>query len=398
MEPEQDWFARATLLLQLRRPAEVVGLALQRLRLEPHDVQAHLTLTQALLRQKHLAEALEMSQATIRLAPEEPEAFSLLAQIEQQQGNYLAADTAVGQALRLQPARASYYAQRSCILWFAGQYEAAEDVARSGLHLNPQHPDCLMWLGMALNKRQQYPAADAAFARLLALAPNSAVVRANVGACLSERRQPTALSHLREALRLDPTLHNVQLTLQHATLQAQWWHRPLRWAAHQKASLRRRFRSPHKAQKLAALGQALALGLPLLLLLVYRACTLPLDWRYNQQQRDPTPSDGWFFAGMGWAVVVVLGAWLLPTRPPVVWTLVGLGLLFPARIAWLRYRQEKGRFPLGFLLLLSPGGNALLKVYGQLGATNSLSDCRGFLTIFGTLLLLYLLFRPSQRQ
>jgi tetratricopeptide (TPR) repeat protein len=392
-----EWHDRAALLFELRRPAEAGKLALQRLVEEPRDVQAHLTLTEALLRQKRLLEALEAGQATISLEPEEPNGFFLMAQVQFQRGRYQEADELIGHALRLRPGQTQFHAMRSRILWFADEYTAAAEVARTGLAYNPRHPDSLMWLGLALHKLRQYPEADVVFRQLLHVAPNSAVARANIGSALHERHHAAASLHLREALRLDPTLTTAQNLLEKATLQAQWWNRPLLWAARWRDTIRHNAQSSSLKLKLAAVARLLMV-LPLLLPLggMYILGKL-LDWRYQFREQFTPLSNKWVLAGIGWSVTVLISAWLLPPWPPLIWLLVVAGLGFPLRNAWLRYQQGQKRFPLGFVLLLSPGGNALLKAYGQLGATNADMECRRFLATFGVFLLLYQLFRPTQR-
>lgn len=392
-----EWYDRATLLFELRRPAEAGKLALQRLVQEPRDLQAHLTLTEALLRQKRLSEALDMGQATIALEPEEPNGFFLLAQIQFQRSRYMEADEMIGHALRLRPGQTQFHAMRSRILWFADQYTAAAEVARTGLANNPRHPDSLMWLGLALHKLRQYHEADVVFRQLLQVAPNSAVVRANIGSALHERHHAAAGLHLREALRLDPTLTTAQNLLDKATLQAQWWNRPLLWAARWRDTIRHNAQSSSLKLKLAAVGRMLLI-LPFLptWCVLYVLGKL-LDWRYQFRNNFTPLLDSWVLAGLTWSLIVLASAWLLPPWPPLIWLLVGVGLGFPLRNAWRRYRQGQKRFPLGFAMLLSPGGNALLKAYGQLGATNADIECRRFLATFGVFLLLYQLLRPNQR-
>jgi tetratricopeptide (TPR) repeat protein len=392
-----EWHDRAALLFELHRPAEAGKLALQRLMQEPRDLQAHLTLTEALLRQKRLSEALETGQATISLEPEEPNGFFLLAQIQFQRGRYMEADEMIGHALRLRPGQTQFHAVRSRILWFADQYAAAAEVARTGLAHNPRHADSLMWLGLSLHKLHQHPEADVVFRQLLQVAPNSAVARANIGAALHERHHAAASLHLREALRLDPTLTTAQNLLEKATLQALWWNRPLLWAARWRDTTRHNAQSSSLKLKLAAVGRLLLL-LPLLLPLgVLYVVGKLLDWRYQFRENFTPLSNKWVLAGIAWSATVLASAWLLLPWPPLIWLLVGVGLGFPARNAWRRHQQGQKRFPLGVAMLLSPGGSALIHAYGQFGTSDPALECRRFLATFGVFLLLYQLFRPNQR-
>ncbi|MDU0370469.1 tetratricopeptide repeat protein [Hymenobacter endophyticus] len=392
-----EWHDRAALLFELRRPAEAGKLALQRLVQEPRDLQAHLTLTEALLRQKRLPEALETGQSTIALEPEEPNGFFLMAQIQFQRGRYPEADEMIGHALRLRPGHTHFHAMRSRILWFADQYTAAAEVARTGLAHNPRHADSLMWLGLALHKLRRYDESDVVFRQLLQVAPNSAVARANIGSALHERHHPAAGLHLREALRLDPTLTTAQNLLEKATLQAQWWNRPLLRAYQWRDTIRHHAQGPTLALRLGAVARVL-LVLPLLLPLgVLYVLGKVLDWRYLFRGNFSSLSNRWVMAGIAWSLLVLLSVWLLPLPPPLVWLLVAVGLGFPLRNAWVRYQQGQKRFPLGFGMLLSPGGSALLHAYGQLGTTDPGLECRRFLATFGVFLLLYQLLRPNQR-
>ncbi|MBO3271581.1 tetratricopeptide repeat protein [Hymenobacter defluvii] len=397
MRQEEEWFARAALLLQHHRPVDAAQLAMRRLQQEPYDVQAHLTLTEALLRQRRLSEALEMSRTTIALAPEEPSAFFLLAQVQHLLSRYMAADEAIIQALRLRPDMVRYYALRSQILWFAGLYVAATEVAYAGLNLEPQHAGNLLWLGMGLNKLHDYTTADAVFTQLLVLAPSTAIVRLNVGSALLERQQAAAaLPHLREALRLDPTLQVAHRLLQQAIHDTHWWRQPIMWAVAQKNKIQHHWQAPHLRSKLWAVFLTLCCCLLLLPLAGAWLLSAVLDWRYQQQQRAPTPTDAWFYGGLIWGGVTIASAALLPASLPLVWALVGGGLVFPLRNAWRRFREGDKRLPLGLLLLLSPGGNALLMLYGFWQNPDSATESRGFLAIFGLFLLIYQLFRPAK--
>ncbi|UOR04040.1 hypothetical protein MUN82_13925 [Hymenobacter aerilatus] len=397
MRQEEEWFARAALLLQHHRPADAAQLAMHRLRQEPYDVQAHLTLTEALLRQRRLAEALEMSRTTIALAPEEPSAFFLLAQVQHLLSRYLAADEAIIQALRLRPDMVRYYALRSQILWFAGLYAAAIETAYAGLNLEPQHAGNLLWLGMGLNKLHDYTTADAVFTQLLVLAPSTAIVRLNVGSALLERQQAAAaLPHLREALRLDPTLQVAHRLLQRATRDTRWWRRPVVWATAQKQEIQHHWRAPQLRSKLWAVCLVLC-GLVLLLPLAGAwLLSAVLEWRHQQQERAPTPTDAWFYGGLLWGAVTIASAALLPSSLPLTWALVGGGLIFPLRNAWRRFREGDKRLPLGFMLLLSPGSCALYLLYGLLLNPDPATESRRFLAIFGLFLLIYQVFRPAK--
>jgi len=418
---ESTWYERASLLLRHHRPAEAARLALQRLQSEPHDTQAHLLLTYALLRQERFVEALESSRTTLQVAPWEPEAFRLMAEIYLQLDCYQEAEDATISAIRLRSDQGCYHVLQTKIYYYKGLLYGALEASARALQLDPLDANAMLWRAMTFVRLQRPDEVDHLFEQLLRLAPNSAVVRANLGyVFLLRRAAKPALYHLREALRLDPTLRQTQRHLHQAQVMQHWSHRVMDWHSAQQRQMSQLAR--HK------LGRWLLC--PAYVVLFYSVLLVPLlliqgvaglyqelaNWRWQQNhpaepaiQTNSTlnihlalPITGWTLAGLLWSGAIMATAVFLPLRPVVVWLFVSGGLLFPTREAWLSLHRGERRFPLGCVLLLSPGGCALMKSYAFLGKENAAADAQAFLLLFGLFLVVYQLIRvgplPSRSQ
>jgi len=418
-QSEPSWYKRASLLLDHRRPKQAARLALLRLQDNPHDVQAHLMFTYALIHQRHYQEALDSCRTTLQVAPETSEAFYLMATIYLHTGYYAEAEAAITTAIRLSPYRASYYAWQTQIRYHAGLLYGALEASEVALQLNAQNADALMWRALTLASLQrlagvtQSAEVDYLFAQLLRLAPGSASVHANLGYVLLLRRDAIpAIYHLREALRLDPTRSQTQQHLHQAHVMQHWSHRAMDWHSVQQKKLtqlnQHRFGQWLLVPCCFITFYSLFLG-PLLLI---QSIAMLYEWwatrRWKQEKVDPSlmlkswwertfypgkPIIGWTSAGLAWAMLVMATAIYFPLSPPLVWLFVSVGMLFPLREAWKSFQQGERHFPLGVLLLLSPGSCALMKAYSLMGSENAEADTQGFLCFFALFLAAHQLYR-----
>jgi Tfp pilus assembly protein PilF len=202
-----SWQQQAQLLLRLHRPADAARLAAEQVGTAPHDERAHLLLGYALLEQQQLTAAEQAARQAVALNPEQPGAYYLLGLALQYQGRYWNAEEALARALHLDPGDPNIHGRRSANLYLQRRPHEALDAAAEGLALDPQHPECLMWRALAAEASLRPDLTDRTFATLLQLAPDNASVHANLGAVLWHRREvKSATRHLREALRLDPTI------------------------------------------------------------------------------------------------------------------------------------------------------------------------------------------------
>lgn len=433
------WQEAVQHLLAVRRPEQAEQVVRRHLAADPQEAVAYELLTVTLLNQSGRAtEALETIVQAIALDAESSDAHYFHSVALLRSSQTYAALQAIGEALRLDSQNANYHGYKAVILNTRRQEADALWAANAGLAINPRNLECLYQRILALRKLQRFPEATATIMQLAQQHPNHALSQRLLGESAQRDMHPlVAETHFREALRLDPSdsvaqekllrllldrgeqallyraypsavacfqeavqLNSTLAVAQQLLLQAlratMWWHAPLRWASGWTSDVQSQWRNSGLPGKLLGIGRALLYCLLLPVLLVVYLLSLVLDWRYKQQLATPTPTDAWFFGGIGWGFAALAAA-LLPPWPPLIWLLVVGGLVFPLRNYWLRFRKGQKHFPLGVCLLLSPGGNALLKAYSLLGATNAAEDCRGFLAFFGLFLLLYQVFRPVRR-
>jgi tetratricopeptide (TPR) repeat protein len=433
------WQEAVQQLLAVRRPLQAEQLVRRRLVTYPQDAHVHLLLTLTLLNQPaRTTEALDSVARAIALDAESSDAHYFHSVLLLRSSQTPAALQAINEALRLDSHNARYHGYRAVVLNTNRQAADALWSANTGLAIDPSNLECLYQSILALRKLQRFREAATTIAQLAQHHPTHALSQRLLG----ERAQRdthllTAETHFREALRLDPSdsaaqdkllrllldrgeqallyrayptavacfqeavqLNSTLAVAQQLLLQAlratMWWNVPLRWASGWKSDTHDQWHRPGLADKLVGIGRALLYCLLLPVLLAFYLFSLLLDWRHKQQLAAPTPTDVWFFGGIGWGFAALTAA-LLPPWPPLIWLLVLGGLAFPMRNYWLRFQKGQKHFPLGVCLLLSPGGNALLKAYSLLGAANAAEDCRGFLAFFGLFLLLYQLFRPVRQ-
>ncbi len=434
------WQEAVQQLLAVRRPQQAEQLVRRHLAAHPQDAAGYEQLALTLLDQPERAsDAIEAILEAIGLDPQRSDAHYFYSVLLLRTSQTYGALQAINEALRLDAYCATYFGYQAVILNTRRQPEKALLAASAGLAINPDHLECLYQRILALRRLQRFREAAVEITQLAFHYPNHPVTHRLLGEKARRDRQPlVAETHFREALRLNSTdeaaqdqllellldrgehalaqrdyleaktclreavqlnstLAVAQQLLQHAIRATLWWHKPSAWSSSWKAGMQSRWQSPLLKDKLLVVGKALIYCLLLPFLLAFYLFSALLDWRHQQQLIEPTPTDIWFFSGLIWGGLVLACA-LLPPWPPLVWLLVVGGLVFPLRNYWLRLQQGQKRFPLGVALLLSPGGNAILKAYSLLGATNAANDCRGFLAFFGVFLLLYQIFRPAGQR
>ena len=396
--PDQ-WQELAQQLLRVRRPVQAEEIVRRQLSQQPRDAFAYVLLAMTLARQERLVDAQVAVQQGIALNPRLSSGHYVLSVILHHSKQPDAALQAVREALRLDAGNAYYFGWQALLLNGRQQSEEALCAAARGLALDPANDECLCQRVQALRRLRRAEEAWSTIQQLRHQHPLLPAAHLFSGEEALERQDfSEAEQQFREVLRLEPTHTQAQALLRQAEISAFWWHWPLIWAARWKANMERRGRTTHLTDKVLVTGQALLYCIALLPLCCSWLLAQALDWRQRQQAVAPTPSDAWFFGGMIWGLLTIISAALLPPWLVLAYVLVGGGLLFPLRNSWLRrYRSGESRFPLGVLLLLSPGSSALLNLYGFWGNPDPITEYREFLTCFGVFLIVYQLFRPGRR-
>lgn len=199
---------RALLLLQQRR----FDLAEQELRqvlaADPGYFPAHAWLSLTLLESKRYPEAEREAEEAIHLAPDHPYGYFVLSRVFHQQDKLRQAEKAIAEAIRLNPQEANYFAVLAGIFASQQQWEKVLRATEQGLALDAEHIGCGNLRAMALNKlgrrQESVGALDAALYR----DPENPLTHANQGwIALEQNEHQKAMTHFREALRLNPELN-----------------------------------------------------------------------------------------------------------------------------------------------------------------------------------------------
>ena len=199
---------RALLLLQQRRFDLAEKELRQVLATTPEHFPAHAWLSLTLMEMGRYAEAESEAEQAIHLAPDHPYGYFVLSRLFHQQDKLRQAEKAIGEAIRLNPQEADYYAVLAGIFASQQQWDKVLQAAEQGLALDAEHVGVGNLRAMALNKlgrrQESVGALDAALVR----DPENALTHANQGwIALEQRDHQKAMTHFREALRLNPELN-----------------------------------------------------------------------------------------------------------------------------------------------------------------------------------------------
>ncbi|MBN1219637.1 MAG: tetratricopeptide repeat protein [Anaerolineae bacterium] len=174
---------------------------------DPHNADAHRLLALTLNAQGKDRGALREARQSIHLAPDSADNHYTLARILKSQRRTEEAHRAIEEAIRLDPQQSYFFALLANLHLQARHWRKARDVAQQGLALNPEDVTCINIRAMALIKLDQAQEADDALTTALAKDPENSITHANQGWFLLEQgNREAAMSHFREALRLDPNL------------------------------------------------------------------------------------------------------------------------------------------------------------------------------------------------
>ncbi|MBX3014516.1 MAG: tetratricopeptide repeat protein [Caldilineaceae bacterium] len=199
---------RALLLLQQRRFDMAEKELRQALAVDPDQFAAHAWLSLTLMEMRRLDEAVVEAEQAVHLAPDHPYGYSVLSRVLLQQNQFPRAEKAIAEAIRLNPQEADYFALLATIFSSQQQWAKALAAAEQGLALDAEHIGCGNLRAMALNKlgrrQESVGALDAALYR----DPENALTHANQGwIALEQNDHQRAMTHFREALRLNPELN-----------------------------------------------------------------------------------------------------------------------------------------------------------------------------------------------
>lgn len=198
---------RASLLLGQSR----YDLAEQELRMalaeDPDSAIGHSLLARCLAERKDYQGATEEARLAIHLAPDAPFTHYYLSLVLGERNHLPEAIAAIQEAIRLDPYDADFFARLAALQFESRGWAATLATAEQGLACDPEHADCTNVKAMALVKLGHRKLAESAIEGALARDPENAYSHANQGWTLLESGEHAqALTHFREALRLEPGL------------------------------------------------------------------------------------------------------------------------------------------------------------------------------------------------
>ena len=199
--------SRAQLLMQQHR----FELAEEQLRLAlaegTQTAAAHALLSLCLAERDKFDDATTEAQQAIHDAPDEALGFYALATIQWKRNRLNEAQATILEAIRLEPWDADNFHVLSGVEANRYRWQEALVAAEQGLACDPDHIGCNNLRAMALVKLGRKAEAGQSIDVTLSKNPEDAVTHANQGWTLLEKQKPQeAMTHFREALRLEPNL------------------------------------------------------------------------------------------------------------------------------------------------------------------------------------------------
>lgn len=178
---------------------------------DPDDAPAHAALAMCLSDQEDSKAGTEEARRAIHLAPDMSFGHYALAYCLNDRNRHEEAETAIREAIRLDPEDADHHALLAATQYGLRRWPAALQAAEHGLRIDPEHIQCTNIRAMALTNLGRNEDAGAAIGTALANDPEDPLSHANMGWTLLHRRQPAeAMTHFREALRLEPGMEWAQ--------------------------------------------------------------------------------------------------------------------------------------------------------------------------------------------
>ncbi len=199
--------AQIHVLLETKRYKDAEGWLREMLAADLTNDHTHALLSYALYLQDRNTDALQEARTAIGLNPNHPFNYYVQALVLLDMERTNDAMSAVREAIRLDPENAQYHAVVGRIHVRKKAWKKALAAAEEGLRFDPENVQCINLRGLALVNLGRKDEAGQSIAAALARDPENALTHANQGWALLHRgdHEP-ALTHFREALRLNPML------------------------------------------------------------------------------------------------------------------------------------------------------------------------------------------------
>lgn len=200
-------FERARVLLEQNRSAEAEKELRAFVAAEPNDAGGYFLLASALLAQGKLEAAHQAASKSVSLEPDWSRGHWIVGSVLVERRRFQEAQRCFEEAIRLDPEEADYWGSMAQVHLNAERWEDALEQANRGLRCDAHHVDCANLRALALNQLGRGGEAIDQTRSTLSRAPEDAGTHVVHGWSLLRGGNPAeALTHFREALRLNPTL------------------------------------------------------------------------------------------------------------------------------------------------------------------------------------------------
>lgn len=202
------YFQRARILFEQHRFIDAEKELLTALSTDPNDLESNNLLAFIYAEQGKKTEALEAANRTISLAPDWSFAWYTFAYanwIQQKKGSSDKALEAIDQAIHLEPRHADYHYMKGEIYFSKNNWQIALDSAEEALALDAENVGALNLRAKSLVKLNRVADANDTLDFAIHQNPENPNSHANKGWALIEKGEyDQALTHFKEALRIDP--------------------------------------------------------------------------------------------------------------------------------------------------------------------------------------------------
>lgn len=214
---------RATILLQQRRFEDAERELRTALALDPDNTHLQLLLSICLFEQDKIEEAESSIQMVIHQEPDNDYALYILAKVKLIQEEDKQAESLLKNAVQLAPNEPEYYGLLASIYLQKKDFSKALNFAEQGLAADSENILCLNMRSTALLKLRRKDEAFQTIEKALEKDPENEYTHINFGWGKLERGQhKEALTHFREALRLNPNSEAAKAGLVE-TMKAKYW-------------------------------------------------------------------------------------------------------------------------------------------------------------------------------
>lgn len=196
---------RAALLLEQGRTADAEAAVRKALEQEPQSAEALALLTRCLFAKRDFDLGLQTIVQAIANNPYNSFYFYLLGYAHYRKDNFEAAIKNLNKAIEISPYAAEYFGLLAYIFIEQKKWQAALEKADVGLAADAENITCLNARSIALNKLNRTAEAIETMQGALAQDPDNEATHTTIGWNLVEKgKHREAVTHFREALRLDP--------------------------------------------------------------------------------------------------------------------------------------------------------------------------------------------------